>query len=129
MIHRRADLGQDAGGTGRLAENRDVFRISAELRDVFLHPLDSGTLIQESEIRIWFAVAAFYGLLMQQRVRHKPKCIQTIGHTDHNDAVRGETCAVEFLFTCAAALIGSAVDPDHDRQLFGGYHAIRTISA
>ena len=41
----------------------DVFRISAELRDVFLHPLDSGTLIQESEIRIWFAVAAFYGLL------------------------------------------------------------------
>ena len=129
MIHRRADLGQDAGGTGRLAENRDVFRISAELRDVFLHPLDSGTLIQESEIRIWFAVAAFYGLLMQQRVRHKPKCIQTIGHTDHNDAVRGEMCAVEFLFKCAAALIGSAVDPDHDRQLFGGYHAIRTISA
>lgn len=92
--------------------------ISAELRDVFLHPLDSGTLIQESEIRIWFAVAAFYGLLMKQRVRHKPKCIQAIGHTDHNDAVRGEMRAVEFLFKCAAALIGSAVDPDHDRAAF-----------
>ena len=38
-----------------MAENRDVFRISAELRDVFLHPLDSGTLIN------WIVVGTMTG--------------------------------------------------------------------
>ena len=115
LIHRRADLRQYACRTGRLPENRNRFGIAAEYGDVVLHPFDCGALIQKTKVRARLGDVNAIRFMLQISMRKEAEHIKSIRHTNYDHAKTCERAAVEFLLCSRSTLVGSAVNPDHDR--------------
>ena len=109
---RRGNERFHAAGTGALAQDRDVIRVSAERGDVGMDPLECGDLVQKTII----AGNVVRALLRQEWMDQEPEDPEPIVDSDQDDALFGPGLAVEFGLIAPAAGIGSAVDPHGHRQ-------------
>ena len=107
-----------AHGTGALAHDGHILRISAEGLDIVLHPADRGHLVIESVVA---GKAGFLLQLGQAYKAHRPQAVVK-GHAD--DSLGGPHRAVKMLFVTAAAGKTAAVDIDQHRQLIPGLGGI-----
>src|SRR5262245_29854769 len=102
-----------------MAEHRYLRRIAAELRDIRLHPFESGNLIQQPVVA--GSVPAF---ATELRCCEEPERTHAIGDADEHHALLREVRAVIEGRAGYAAVEAAAVDPRDDRQLvarrFGG---------
>ena len=107
---------------GRLAEDRDAPRVTAEGRDVLLHPLQDRDVIEDRVVAR--RVLGRFG--RQLRMRKKPERAEPVVRRHDDDAFSGEGGAVVGRRRAGAARPGAAVDPDHHRPLVaargGGPH-------
>ena len=103
-----------AGNRARaFSENGDIVGIPAEIRDIFLDPLQSRDLIFQPEI-----AAVFKGRIKTCEV-HKAKDRNTIVKRDDNDVVcRRKIASAIKRVAGAAGLEAAAVDKDHDGFVF-----------
>ncbi len=100
-------MGQDAaddGGPGRLAEERDVVRVTAERGDVLPHPAQRGDDVEQA------AVGRGPGEV------EEPGDAEPVVDGDQDDAVTGEGGTVVHGGPCRAGDESSAVDEHHHGQ-------------
>ncbi len=97
---------------GRLAEDRDLARVAAKGRDVVVHPLQRGHLIEQAVVAR--RVAARF--LRQLRVREKPEHAEAVVGRDHDDALAREPFAVLPRLGGRAGLKPAAMNPEHHGQ-------------
>ena len=113
---------QTSSEPGRLAEDGHVARVSSELRDVGLHPLQREPLVPEP------LVAHPRSLGGEPRVREEPEDAEPVVQRDDHCAVPRERCAaVEVAAVRERDRIGrrstdvaASVEPHHDGELRGG---------
>src|SRR5439155_27061624 len=118
----RCDVVTDIGRTRRLAEDRHILRIAAELGDVVLHPLERQALIEKTLVASWRL------FVPERRMRKKPERPESVLDADEHDAtLRGKELTVipERVHRArdrdagAAGEIATAMDPHHDRCVVG----------
>ncbi len=102
-----------APGAGRLAEDGDRLRIAAESRDILLHPLQGGDLIEQAEI----GGSGVIGFPGQFRMREETEHAQAIVDGHHDDTLPGQLFAIVGGHRRSPGGQRAAVDPHHHREL------------
>ena len=97
--------------TGTLAEERDTTGITAKGFNVALHPFQGSQLVQQAEV-----AGALPTLFREQGVSQKTANAQTIVQCDQYHASAGIFRPVELHLVAISVLIGTAMNPHHDRQ-------------
>ncbi len=113
---RRARQGGHHAGAGRLAHDGDLVRITAELGDVGLDPLQDRDGVHQGIV----ARSVVAGFLGQLGMGQEAQGTQAVVHGDDHRALLGEIIAVVGDGGAAALGVGAAVDPHHHRPLFTG---------
>ena len=111
---RRRELRVHAQPAGRLAEDRHVVRVAAELRDVALHPAQRGLLVHQA------VVAGAHGRAtpaLSAGCARKPEPAEPVVDRDDDRALLDEPRRV--VVVALADRQRAAVDPDHHRQVLG----------
>ena len=99
----------------RLAENRDLSRISAEVRDVRPNPLERSDVIHQPVVSRGAPVRLLGQLRMGEESEHSQAVVD--GHQDH--AFLGQFLPVVQRHRAGTVPEASAVDPNHYRQPVG----------
>ena len=103
----------DAHATGRLAEDRDIVGVAAELADVIADPLQRRDLVAHAVVAALRIVAVGQGLVVEIA-----ECSETVVDRDHhNVASSGQVLSVVDRRRAGAAGEAAAVDPEHDRTV------------
>ena len=85
----RDEVGEHRQAAGRLAGDRDVVRVAAELRDVALHPAQRRLLVHQAVV-----AGRAAGPRGERRVREEAERAEPVVDRDDDDAVRRELGAV-----------------------------------
>jgi hypothetical protein len=107
----RAEQRADAHRAGRLAEDRDVLGIAAEVRDVLVHPVERGGLVAQHQVRVR-VLAAGDEIAQRERAQRAQAVVQ--GHDD-GVAARRQARAVVERRAARADQERAAVDEDQHR--------------
>ena len=110
LRERRSHQHAERMRTRRLAEHRDIVRISAEARDVGLHPAQGGQLILQ-------AIIPRGPLPVQLRVGQEAQHPHPVVAAHEDDALLGKPRSIGAGIGRGAELKAAAMDPDHDRPL------------
>jgi hypothetical protein len=108
----RGEQDEHVLAAGRLSEDRDVRRVAAEGRDVGLHPLERGDLVERAEVARGVARVA---ALAQRRVPEPAERAEAVVERHHDHAMQGGQAAA-VVEARGADGVAAAVDPDHHRQ-------------
>ena len=114
---RRGDQHAGVDGAGGFAEEGDVGRVAAELRDIAAHPLQGRELIEEAVV----AGAVVRRLAGELGMREESHHSETVVDSDQDDAVRSQRGSVVGGLRAAAGGVAAAVEPHHHgKTSFGG---------
>ena len=109
----------DAGCAGRIAKDRDAFRIAAEGCDIPLHPLKRGGLIKERLV----GSAAAIGFASKVGMREESEDPQTIVDGDQHHALLGQRFPVGRRRRAGSAGIAARMQPHHHRTFVVGRYS------
>ena len=95
-----------------LAEDRHVPWVAAECRDVVVHPLERGDVVEDAVV----ARRPVCRLGGQRRVGEEPERAQPVVGCDHDHALARHRGAIENLRATDPGAVPATMEPDHDRQ-------------